>query len=100
MTPLTPQIVASMFPGAVFEHRFCERRWRFDVAWPEKKVAMEFEGGTWSKTRKSRHTTGAGYRNDCYKYNRAAVDGWKVIRATSDMLRDGAVIIDLEAALK
>lgn len=89
--------INAMFPGAVPEYRFCERRWRFDFAWPDKKVALEIEGGTWSR---SRHTTGAGYRNDCYKYNTAATLGWCVIRATTDMVKDGSAFTDLEKALK
>ena len=27
------------------EFRFCERRWRFDFAWPSHKVAVEIDGG-------------------------------------------------------
>ena len=90
-------ILNAVCPGAVSEFRFCERRWRFDYAWPEKKVALEIEGGTWAS---GRHTRGVGYRNDCIKYNRAAVLGWRVIRATTDMMRDGSALKDLEEALK
>lgn len=63
------------------------RQWRFDIAWPERKVAVEYEGNTWVAGG-SRHNTGIGYRLDVEKYNAAAVQGWCVIRVTSDMLRD------------
>lgn len=34
-------------PEFVREHRFHPtRRWRFDFAWPDEKVALEVEGGT------------------------------------------------------
>lgn len=62
-----------------------KKRWRFDFALPEHKIAIEVEGGTWSN---GRHTRGAGYRKDCEKYNAANVLGWHVLRYTTDMLRD------------
>lgn len=62
---------------------------RFDFAWPDIKLAVEVEGGTWSQ---GRHSRGAGYARDCEKYNAAQVAGWTVIRATSDMVRSGAAI--------
>lgn len=37
------------------EHRFHEsRRWRFDYAWPEHRVALEVEGGVWTRGRHTR----------------------------------------------
>ena len=53
------------------------RRWRFDYAWPEAKIALEVEGGVWSG---GRHTTGKGFVGDMAKYNRAACLGWRVLR--------------------
>jgi very-short-patch-repair endonuclease len=68
------------------EHKFCAaRKWRFDFAWPAQKVAVEVEGGVWSK---GRHTRGSGYIGDCAKYNTAALDGWRVIRLAGDMVND------------
>lgn len=92
------KILEAIHPGVKPEYRFyAERRWRFDYAWPEQMVAFEVEGGTWSG---GKHTRGKGYRNDCEKYNRAAIMGWRVIRATTDMVKDGTAIHDLEDALK
>jgi len=67
------------------EYQFCERRWRFDVAWPAAKVAIEAEGGVWTR---GRHVRGAGFIADCIKYNRAALDGWRVFRLTRRMIED------------
>ena len=68
------------------EYRFAPgRRYAFDFAWPESRVALEIEGGTYTN---GRHVRGSGYRHDCEKYNLAASLGWRVFRATSDMLRD------------
>lgn len=63
------------------EHRFCpKRRFRFDVALPDKKLAIEYEG---LFSAKSRHTTISGYVSDCEKYNLAQRLGWRVLRYTA-----------------
>lgn len=56
------------------------RRFRFDWAIPDLKIAIEYEG-IFSK--KSRHTTISGYTEDCEKYNLAIANGWKVLRYTA-----------------
>lgn len=81
------QIRALKLPAPEQEYRFHKtRRWRFDFAWPDVKLAVEIEGGTWGL---GRHTSPAGYAKDCEKYNAAAMDGWMVLRFTSDMVRRG-----------
>ena len=80
------------------EHQFAKpRRWRFDFAWPDRKLAVEIDGGTWSG---GRHVRGAGYRKDCVKLNTAALRGWTVLRYTSDVIRSGAAAREVAAALK
>lgn len=65
----------------VAEHRFAPpRRWRFDFAWPDDRIAVELEGVVWRG--KGRHQTAKGYAADCEKYNRAALLGWIVLRFT------------------
>ena len=81
----------------VREHVFLTgRRFRFDFAIPEKMVAVEYEGATWSK---GRHTRGKGYSQDCFKYSWAAIRGWCVIRVTADMVADGKAWDLIDAAL-
>jgi hypothetical protein len=65
------------------EHRFCERRWRFDYAWPAQKVALEVEGGIYTR---GRHVRPKGFLNDMKKYNRATVLGWRLVRCTPSEL--------------
>lgn len=73
-------------PDLVDEHRFHQtRRWRFDFAHLETKVAIELDGGTFSG---GRHTRGKGYAADCEKLNAATAAGWRVFRLTSDMLAE------------
>ena len=57
------------------------RKWRFDFAWPEQKVALEVEGAVWTR---GRHTRGSGFVKDMEKYNLAAIMGWRVLRCVPD----------------
>lgn len=86
------------FDCLVPEYRFNnERRWRFDYAWPDAGIALEVEGGVWSR---GRHTRGAGFLKDCEKYNDAAVRGWIVIRVTPDTLCTPETIALLKRAME
>ena len=82
-------------PPMVIEYRFCERRWRFDFAYIDHKIAVEIEGGVWSR---GRHQRPKGFIADCEKYNRAAMDGWKVLRYTAETM--GQAVEDLKELLK
>ena len=64
------------------------RRWRFDYAWPEQRVAVELEGGIWGN---GRHTRGSGFLEDCNKYNTAVLNGWRVLRFTINHLEDDPI---------
>jgi len=74
-------------PEPVAEHRFhATRKWRFDFAWPDLKVAVEVEGGIWVG---GRHTRGKGFLADMEKYNNSAAAGWCVLRCTPTTLMSG-----------
>ena len=78
----------------VKEHQFMgkRRRFRFDYAILDKKIAIEFEGlesvDVKGKKIPSGHTTKVGYTSDCTKYNLAAINGWKVLRFTALNYKD------------
>jgi hypothetical protein len=73
-------------PLPVAELRFAPpRRWRFDYAWPDHRVALEVDGGIWTA---GRHTRGAGWLKDTEKLNTAASLGWRLLRTTPDGLHD------------
>lgn len=59
------------------------RKWRFDYAIPEHKIALEVEGGVWTG---GRHTSPKGFLGDMEKYNTATIMGWRLLRTTPDRL--------------
>lgn len=76
--------VAKNIPTPVVEYVFAPpRKWRFDYAWPANAVALEVEGGAFVA---GRHTRGAGFREDCEKYNEAAALGWRIVRVLPEQL--------------
>ena len=86
----------------VKELQFCPtRRWRFDYAIPDYKIALEVEGGAFKKRRYidgdgdlvttigGRHNSAKGFLADMEKYNTATVLGWRVLRTIPDALLSG-----------
>lgn len=92
------QVKAAKLPEPAREFRFYPaRRWRADFAWKEFMLLVECEGGTWTG---GRHTRGRGFADDCTKYNHAALEGWKVLRFTSEQVKSGAALVMIEMAIK
>jgi very-short-patch-repair endonuclease len=89
------KILAPDFPEPETQHKFhSTRRWRFDFAWTDQRVAVEIDGGTFSRG-KSGHTTGIGHHKDCEKFNAAQILGWRVLKYTSKHLdQQPAQIVD------
>jgi len=65
------------------------RKWRYDYAIPECKVAIEVEGGIWTE---GRHTRPLGFLGDMAKYNAGAVLGWRILRVTPHTLLNTATL--------
>lgn len=59
------------------------RKWRFDYAIPEYKIALEVEGGVWTR---GRHIRPQGFLGDIEKYNAGTLLGWRIFRVTPDDL--------------
>lgn len=71
-----------------------KRRWMFDFAWQQWKLAVEIEGGIFVR---GRHVSPSGFVKDCEKYNEAAVLGWTVLRvpvAGKTWVEDAIDLID------
>lgn len=73
------------------------RKWRFDYAIPQYKIALEVEGGVWSG---GRHTSPKGFLNDMEKYNTATLMGWRVFRTIPDELLTNTTLSLLREAMK
>jgi very-short-patch-repair endonuclease len=71
----------------VEEYRFAPpRRWKFDLALPDQKIAVEQEGGLWIG---GRHNRAQGFIRDMEKYNEAVQLGWRLLRFTPAEVRTG-----------
>lgn len=73
-------------PEPTREHRFHPvRKWRFDFAWPDKRLAVEIDGLVPSG--KGRHQTIGGMTKDLEKRNAAVLCGWRVLHYSQIDLR-------------
>ena len=70
--------------GLEKEFKFCEtRRFRFDFAYPHKKIAVECDGGQWLPNG-GRHNRDS----DREKLNIAASLGWTVFRYSGEQIKN------------
>lgn len=79
------------------------RRYRFDLAWPEFRVAVEVDGGVHTVgedgQQGGRHQRPAGFEADCEKLSLAAAHGWRVLKCTPRQVADGRAVRWLRQAL-
>ena len=88
--------IAGLPPGER-QYRFDpRRRFRFDMAWPALKVAVEVQGGIWSG---GRHARGSGIAAECHKFSLAAALGWRCLPVTREMIEDGTAVTLIHQAL-
>ena len=73
------------------------RKWRFDYAWVELKVALEIHGGVFTN---GRHTRGKGFSEDKVKMNSAQLLGWIVIEATTAQVKGGLMLTWITEAIE
>jgi very-short-patch-repair endonuclease len=75
-------------PDLIEEYRFHPvRRWRFDFAIPASHIAIEIDGGGWTRGRHHRPGT-RGFDGDLEKLNEAIRLGWRVFRLTPAMFQN------------
>ena len=69
-------------PFPEHEYTFARgRKWRFDYAWPDKRIAIEVDGGI---LKGGRHTSSvSGRLRDMEKLNTAVSLGWLVLTAST-----------------
>lgn len=72
--------------------------WRFDFAWPEQRIAVEYQGLNVFKDETGRMQTSGGhadvqhFRKECEKRAWAVVLGWRVLEFERDMMRKGYAV--------
>jgi very-short-patch-repair endonuclease len=70
-----------------------KRKWKTDFHIVGQKILVEVEGGIWSG---GRHTRGKGYIGDMEKYNSATMMGYQVIRFSTEQVKSGLAIKQIE----
>ena len=84
-------------PEPVRQYRFDKvRRFKLDFAWPDLKLGVEVNGGTWVK---SGHTTGGGLDRDYQKNNLCQLGGWRMLIFNKRMIEDGTAIETIKKAI-
>jgi very-short-patch-repair endonuclease len=97
---LARKLAEAGLPEPVRQYPFAKaigRRWRFDFCWPERRLAVEVDGGIYSG---GRHVRGKGYEADCEKLNSAALQGWMALRVTAHMVSDGRAVRTIKQAFE
>lgn len=97
--------------GFMFALEDMGRRWKFDFAWLQYRVAVEIEGLVVQRVHiatldergrvikiepelivRGRHASVEGFNEDCVKYASAAQLGWTVLRFTPKQVNDRVAI--------
>ena len=65
------------------------RRFKWDFAWPDNRLLVEVQGGTWNG---GKHGRGSGISKDTEKLNLAAIHRWAVLQFTPDQVREGKAL--------
>ena len=80
------------------EYRFDKsRRWRFDIAMPGSKLAIEVDGLTDAG---GRHQRREGYEADLQKFDAAMRAGWQIYRCSASMVFSGQSIDTVQMLLE
>ncbi len=73
------------------------RQWSADFKIKGYRILVEVEGGTRSNGRHSRHE---GFQEDCKKYNSANRLGYHVLRGTTEMVKKGDLLNDIQKMIQ
>lgn len=89
--PIVDRLEADYPFSVVREHRFDRvRRFKFDIAIPNQKVAIEIDGGVFIK---SGHSGGANLEKAMVRGNLACMHGWMVLHYTPKMAMDASKVV-------
>ena len=73
------------------------RRYRFYFCWVKERLAVEIQGGTYSR---GAHARPLGIKRDYEKGNLAVQFGWKVLQFDADMVKSGQALEFTEKMLR
>lgn len=73
-----------------------KRQWKADFHMTGTKILVEIEGGIWTG---GRHTRGKGFIHDMEKYNAATVLGYQVLRFSTEQVKSGLAVRQIERLL-
>lgn len=73
------------------------RRFRFDFCWVKERLAVEIQGGTYSR---GAHARPLGIKRDYEKGNLAVQFGWRVLQFDADMVKSGQALDFTERMLR
>ena len=92
------QLDAVGLTGYVREYRAIPgRRYRFDFCWVKERLAVEIQGGTYSR---GAHARPLGIKRDYEKGNLAVQFGWRVLQFDADMVKSGQALDFTETMLR
>lgn len=95
---LVLQLMASQLPMPEREQELIEgRKFACDFVWRSRRLVVEVEGGT---RKGGRHTYHPGFERDCEKYNILALDGWRVLRFTTEQVTTGKALDTIVQAIE
>lgn len=96
---LARHLELAQIAGWVREHHFHPRRkWRLDIAWPDRKLGVECEG-MGPKGQPGRHQLTQHVHSNTEKHSALAVLGWRLIRVTARQIDSGHALRWIAAAL-
>lgn len=97
---LLAQIEGNGLPAPDDEYHFTRlRQWRFDFAWEDMMIVVDYQGGIFMK-KKSSHTAPGKYINDCEKISEASVKGYIVIVTNANLVASGVTLDQIKRAFE
>lgn len=109
---LEQQLINAKITGFLREQQLVPgRKFRADFSWPGSRLAVEVDGGNWSRQGGKRcrlcgllppgyHSSGAGREIDCEKNNLTVLAGWRTLIVTTKQVRNGRALDWIQQALK
>lgn len=90
---LADQLRLAKRPAPVLEYRFAPpRKWRFDLAYPDRRLAVEVDGAV--------HRIRERFKADMEKHQAWFFLGWCVLRVSPRQVQSGEALTLVERALQ